>query len=387
MYIDKPLQRHTLIQTISRVNRLFEGKDKGLIVDYIGIKEEMMKAVKIYGQPQESPIDEINSSLEIFRNYLKLLDDLMANFNATKFYTGEPLERLQCLNLAVEYVQVIKDIETRFMGISRRMKSAYSIVYPSGELSDNEISKAQFYLAVRSIIYKQTKGNAPDAEVMNSAVEKMVKNAISFSGVENIINEDKTLDFFSEDFIKQLKAIKLPISKFNALLKLLKKAISAYGKVNKVKSIEFDERLKKVVEEYNNRDKLVFTSDVVEDFVNNLSEELLRIFGDLETDKASFEEMGITYEEKAFYDILVKVRDDHKFVFEDKKCIELAKKIKQFVDDKVQYADFFNRVDIKSQLNMDLTVLLYKSGYPPEWDEEVFNKVMEQAENFKKYSE
>ena len=387
MYIDKPLQRHTLIQTISRVNRLFEGKDKGLIVDYIGIKEEMMKAVKIYGQPQESPIDEINSSLEIFRNYLKLLDDLMANFNATKFYTGEPLERLQCLNLAVEYVQVIKDIETRFMGISRRMKSAYSIVYPSGELSDNEISKAQFYLAVRSIIYKQTKGNAPDAEVMNSAVEKMVKNAISFSGVENIINEDKTLDFFSEDFIKQLKAIKLPISKFNALLKLLKKAISAYGKVNKVKSIEFDERLKKVVEEYNNRDKLVFTSDVVEDFVNNLSEELLRIFGDLETDKASFEEMGITYEEKAFYDILVKVRDDHKFVFEDKKCIELAKKIKQLVDDKVQYADFFNRVDIKSQLNMDLTVLLYKSGYPPEWDEEVFNKVMEQAENFKKYSE
>ena len=267
------------------------------------------------------------------------------------------------------------------------MKSAYSIVYPSGELSDNEISKAQFYLAVRSIIYKQTKGNAPDAEVMNSAVEEMVKNAISFSGVENIINEDKTLDFFSEDFIKQLKTIKLPISKFNALLKLLKKAISAYGKVNKVKSIEFDERLKKVVEEYNNRDKLVFTSDVVEDFVNNLSEELLRIFGDLEADKASFEEMGITYEEKAFYDILVKVRDDHKFVFEDKKCIELAKKIKQLVDDKVQYADFFNRVDIKSQLNMDLTVLLYKSGYPPEWDEEVFNKVMEQAENFKKYSE
>lgn len=387
MYIDKPLQKHTLIQTISRVNRLFEGKDKGIVVDYIGIKEEMMKAVKLYGNPQESPIDEITTSLEIFRNYLKLIDDLLASFNYTKFYVGGSLERLQCLNLAVEYVQAVKDVETRFMGLSRRLKASYSIVFPTGELLNEEIAKAQFYLAIRSIIYKQTKGDTPDADVMNQVVEEMVKNAISFSGVENIIDEDKTMEFFSEEFVKQLKSIKLPISKFNALVKLLKKAISTYARVNKAKSVEFDERLKNVIERYNNRDKLVFTSEVVEDFINNLSDELLKIFGDIEKDKASFKEMGISYEEKAFYDILVIVRDEHGFVFEDEKCIELAKKIKELVDDKVQYADFFNRSDIKNQLNMDLTVLLYKNGYPPEWDEEVFNKVMEQAENFKKYSD
>lgn len=387
MYIDKPLQKHTLIQTISRVNRLFEGKDKGIVVDYIGIKEEMMKAVKLYGNLQESPIDEITTSLEIFRNYLKLIDDLLASFNSTKFYVGGSLERLQCLNLAVEYVQAVKDVETRFMGLSRRLKASYSIVFPTGELLNEEIAKAQFYLAIRSIIYKQTKGDTPDADVMNQVVEEMVKNAISFSGVENIIDEDKTMEFFSEEFVKQLKSIKLPISKFNALVKLLKKAISTYARVNKAKSVEFDERLKNVIERYNNRDKLVFTSEVVEDFINNLSDELLKIFGDIEKDKASFKEMGISYEEKAFYDILVIVRDEHGFVFEDEKCIELAKKIKELVDDKVQYADFFNRSDIKNQLNMDLTVLLYKNGYPPEWDEEVFNKVMEQAENFKKYSD
>lgn len=387
MYIDKPLQKHTLIQTISRVNRLFEGKDKGIVVDYIGIKEEMMKAVKLYGNPQESPIDEITTSLEIFRNYLKLIDDLLASFNSTKFYVGGSLERLQCLNLAVEYVQAVKDVETRFMGLSRRLKASYSIVFPTGELLNEEIAKAQFYLAIRSIIYKQTKGDTPDADVMNQVVEEMVKNAISFSGVENIIDEDKTMEFFSEEFVKQLKSIKLPISKFNALVKLLKKAISTYARVNKAKSVEFDERLKNVIERYNNRDKLVFTSEVVEDFINNLSDELLKIFGDIEKDKASFKEMGISYEEKAFYDILVIVRDEHGFVFEDEKCIELAKKIKELVDNKVQYADFFNRSDIKNQLNMDLTVLLYKNGYPPEWDEEVFNKVMEQAENFKKYSD
>lgn len=386
MYIDKPLQKHTLIQTISRVNRVFVGKDKGLIVDYIGIKAELMEAIKIYGGPQESPVDELNISLGIFRNHLKLIDDLLCNFNATKFFVGEPLERLMCLNLAAEYVQSSKEMESRFMTLSRKMKAAYNIVFPSGELTETEIAKAQFYLAIRSIIYKQTKGDAPDAEIMNKVVEGMVQKAISCTGVENIVDENKSIDLFSDEFEKQLKSIKLPITKFNALIKLLRKAIIGYGYVNKVKAIEFDERLRKVVEIYNTRDKLVFTSEVVADFVNDLSDELIKIFKDLEADKTSFEAMGITYEEKAFYDILVKVRDEHGFAFADEKCISLAKEIKKLVDDKVQYADFFNRDDIKNQLNMDLTVLLYKNGYPPEWDEEVFNKVMEQAENFKKYN-
>jgi len=385
MYIDKPLQKHTLIQTISRVNRVFEGKDKGLIVDYIGIKEEMMEAIKIYGGPQESPVDEIAISLGIFRNHLKIIDGIMINFNATDFYIGSPLKRLNCLNLAAEFVQTSKEIETRFMGLSRKLKAAYNIVFPSGELTEEEISKAQFYLAIRSIIYKQIIGNAPDAEIMNRIVEEMVKNAISVTGVENIVDENKLIDIFSDDFLDQVNSLKMPITKFNALMKLLKKAISNYGKVNRVKSLEFDERLRRVVEAYNTRDKLVFTSEVVADFVNDLSDELIKIFQDLNEDKTSFEKLGISYEEKAFYDILVKVRDIHQFIFEDEKCIDLARKIKELVDDKLQYADFFNRDDIKNQLNMDLTVLLYNNGYPPEWDEEVFEKVMQQAENFKKY--
>lgn len=141
-----------------------------------------------------------------------------------------------------------------------------------------------------------------------------------------------------------------------------------------------------VVETYNSRDKLVFATEVVADFVNELSDELIKIMHDLQDDKTSFEKMGVSYEEKAFYDILVHVRDTHNFIFDDEKCIDLAKKIKVLVDDKLQFAYFFNRDDIKSQLNQDLTVLLYKNGYPPEWDEEVFEKVMEQAENFKRYN-
>ncbi|MEH7336273.1 HsdR family type I site-specific deoxyribonuclease [Neobacillus drentensis] len=386
MYIDKPIQKHTLIQTISRVNRVFESKVKGLVVDYIGIKEDMLEAIKVYGGPQESPIDQLPISLSIFRNHLDLVDALMHGFNAEKFYTGEPLERLVCLNAAVEYVQMSKEIEIRFMDLTRKLKAAYEICFPSGELTYEEVIKAQLYLAIRSIIYKQTKGNTPDAEIMNSVVEQMVQDAITCTGIENIVNADKPEDVFGDDFQKQLDAIDLPISKFNALLKLLRKAISGYGKTNKVKAIVFDERLKKVVETYNNRDKLVFTSEVVADFINDLSDELIRILTDLQDDKVSFEKLGISYEEKAFYDILVKVRDEHQFKYEDEKCIVLARKIKELVDEKAQYADWSTRDDIKNQLNMNLTVLLYENGYPPEWDEEVFEKVLEQAENFKKYA-
>lgn len=387
MYIDKPLQKHTLIQTISRVNRVFDGKDMGLVVDYIGIKQDMLEAIKKYGSPLESPIDEIAVSLAVFRNHLALIDELLREFDATKFYTGAPLERLLCLDAAAEYVQISKEMESRFMSLSRKMKAAYEICYPSGELTETETAKSQFYLAIRSIIYKQTKGDAPDAEVMNRVVEKMVQDAITCTGIENIVNAGKPEDLFSDEFMKQLDEINLPISKFNALLKLLRKAISGYGKVNKVKAIEFDKRLKSVIDNYNNRDKLVFTSEVVSDFINGLSDELIKIFSDLQADKTSFEAMGITYEEKAFYDILVKVRDDHGFPYADEKCLVLAKEIKKLVDDKAQFADWSTRADIKNQLNMDLTVLLYKNGYPPEWDEEVFEKVLEQAENFKKFAD
>lgn len=386
MYIDKPLQRHTLVQTISRVNRVFEGKDRGLVVDYIGIRDNMMKALKTYGGDDTGSIDELTISLGILRNHLALIDELMANFDSSRFHAGKPIERLACLNEAAEYVQLSKDFQVRFMGLSRILKSAYQICFPSGELSDRETAVSQFYLAIRSIIYKQTKGDAPDAEMMNEVVEEMVRRAISCTGVEDVVNADGPDDLYGEKTLKELNGMKMPITKFNALLKLVRRAITSYGRTNKVKAVQFDERLRKVVAEYNSRDNLTFTSEVVSDFVNSLSDQLVDIIDSLKEDQESFEKLGITYEEKTFYDILVKVRDDHGFVFADEKCIELSKEIASLVSDKAQYADWSTREDIKSQLNMDLTVLLYKNGYPPEWDEEVFDRVMEQATNFRLYN-
>lgn len=324
---------------------------------------------------------------ELYAEVMRLMDENLYGALSVANRTGQLETLLSLLQMsdAAEYVQLSKEFQFKYMRLTRVLKQAYMICFPSGELTDRETAMAQFYLAIRSIIYKQTNGDAPDAEMMNKVVEDMVAKAISCTGVESVVDAQASEDLFSEEFLEELDQVKMPITKFNALLKLVNKAIKNYGRTNKVKAIEFDERLRRVVEAYNTRDNLTFTSEVVADFVNDLSDQLITILRDLKDDEESFKEMGISFEEKAFYDILVKVRDEHGFVFEDEKCIVLAKAIKELVDDKAQYADWSTRDDIKSQLNMDLTVLLYKNGYPPEWDEEVFEKVMEQAENFKRY--
>lgn len=388
MYIDKPLQKHTLIQTISRVNRNFEGKEQGIVVDYIGIKNAMMEAIKLYGNDDETPVDDIKTSLAVLRNHIKLLDNIMHSFDASDFYQGPSLARLHCLNLAAEYVQVKKETTDRYMGLSKRLKSAYEICVPTGELNDEETAKCQFFLAVRSIIYKQHTGGegAPDTEIMNQHVAQMVQAAITSTGIENIIDAESRQELFDASFEEELSKIDLPISKFHALLNLLKKAIGEYGKTNKVKSIEFNERMKAVVERYNNRDNLAFVNEVVSDFINSLSDEILKLLKELDADKDSFAELGISLEEKAFYDILISIRDAHQFDYADDKCLILSQKIKVLVDDNTQFSDWALRDDIKNKLNMKLTLLLYQNGYPPQWNSEVFDKVLKQAENFKRYN-
>ena len=93
-------------------------------MDYIGIKNDMLEAVKQYRASQESPVDELNITLGIFRNHLVMIDELMIHFDARDFFAGQPLERLNCLNQAAEYIQMKKEIQTRFMGLSRRLKEA-----------------------------------------------------------------------------------------------------------------------------------------------------------------------------------------------------------------------------------------------------------------------
>lgn len=383
MYIDKPLQAHNLIQTISRVNRIYPGKEKGLIVDYIGIKEELEQALKKYGGPTESPVDKLETSLEILRNQLDLLKQLFITFDAQPYFSGTPLERLRCLDNASQFIMKKKAVEDRFMGITRRLRMAYDIVNPSGRLTEEEMNLSQFYLAVRSIIAKMTRGNAPDTAMMNRRVEKMVEQALEFTGIATLVAVSPSIDVDSPEFQQEIDAVKMPLTRFLALIRLLRRAIGEYGKTNRIKAREFDKMLREIVEKYNHRDDAVYSTFT--DFVNDLSDEVLNVMHKMKEDKDSFQQEGITFEEKAFMDILIKVRDEHGFTYPDERCKDLAKEIKKLVANKLDYVGWNTRDDIKASLMVGLIELLYDNGYPPEWKDEVFQEVWGQAENFKKY--
>lgn len=152
--------------------------------------------------------------------------------------------------------------------------------------------------------------------------------------------------------------------------------------------------ISELADEYNTRDNLTFTNevahatidavtDIVDEKVKSLTDKLVELFKDLKADSQKFKELGISFEKKAFFDVLVSVRDTHQFEYPEERCIELAKKIKLLVDDMTIYADFINNNNLKSKLSNDLMMLLYKSGYPPVWNQEVFQKIMEQVDNYK----
>ena len=385
IYIDKPIQRHNLIQTISRVNRKFEGKNKGLVVDYIGIKKQMNLALKQYSEGDKDNFEDIDESIHIVRNHLDLLANLFHTFDSSKYFKGTTLQQLNTLNLAVEYVQQTEKLETRFIGLVKRLKAAYDICAGSEQLTQTERDYTHFYLAVRSIVFKLTKGNAPDTAQMNAKVREMIKDALQSDGVEEIFklgDESKTeQDIFDEDYLAKIEKIKLPNTKIKLLQQLLAKVISEIRKVNKVKGIDFSKKMKALVERYNKRDANdILRSEVYEEMANALTD----LIWEVHKEFSAGDELGIDFQEKAFYDILKELCIKYDFKYPDDKMVVLAKAVKELVDGQAKFPDWNKRDDIKSALKVGLILLLDEFGYPPVERDEVYVEIFEQAENFKK---
>lgn len=386
IYIDKPIQQHNLIQTISRVNRKFEGKEKGLVIDYIGIKTHMNKALKMYNKPDRDNFEEIAQSIVVVRNHLDLLSKLYHKFDASKYFYGSPLKQLDCLNMAAEFVQITQEIERRFMYLVKRLKAAYDICSGSEELIQEERDYIHFYLAVRSIVFKLTKGEAPDTAQMNIKVREMIKEALKSDGVEEIFKlgqESSKIDIFDEDYMAKIEKIKLPNTKIKLLQQLLAKAIGEIKKVNRMQGIDFSKKFNALVQKYNERkEEDVLVSNVLEDF----TDEIIDLYYAMQKEMQSFGDLGISFEEKAFYDILKMLTIKYDFTYPEEKLIALAKDVKTTVDDKVKITDWDLREDIKAELKVELIILLDKHKYPPVERDEVYQEIFEQAENFKKYS-
>lgn len=384
IYIDKPLQEHNLIQTISRVNRKFSGKQKGLIVDYIGIKKRMNIALRKYGEGEEENMEEVEKSVGVMRDMLDLLIRMFHKFDSSPYFTGIAMEQLINLNKASEFVMQEEQKEKRFMDIVKRLKASYDICSGSVKIKQLERDQVHYYLAIRSIVFKLTKGDAPDTAQMNAKVREMIKEALESDGVQEIfkIGEGDTAeyDLFDEDYIAKINKIKLPNTKIKLLQQLLKKAIGELKKNNKVAGVDFSKKMEALVKRYNERETDKWEAETYKDF----SQEVTDLIWKVKEEFDSGDDLGISFQEKAFYDILNSLCIKYDFSYPEDQLIELAKKVKILVDRETDFPDWQNNASIQASLFAAIIILLDENGYPPIERNEVYKEILEQAENFKK---
>ena len=422
MYNDKPLKKHLLIQTISRVNRKNPGKEFGMIIDYIGIRDNMREAMKIYGGNNSvaPTVDDVEQATVVFREELEILKTLFANYDLIPFLNPEcdPMLRYKLLAKAAEYVfistQELQTVgngrvqkvsfKTYFLKTVKRMRTAFDICQPSGELGEAESALAQCFMAIAGFVRKMSGTSEVDADTMNRAVSKMVEEALKYNQVESVLESGEEEDIFSPEYFEKLSDVKMPATKLELLIKMLRKQIKEYGKVNQVAAKTFLEMLEKTIADYHERRKHLTAEEAGEtqekasdDIIKIATEQALSILRQMNENRDSFRKLGLTFEEKAFYDILLALRDQHNFeygtdkevngVIINNECKSLAKKVKEIIDTKSSFADWLNNQNVRNQLKLDIKICLVKNGYPPQYSPEIFNKVMEQVENFEENSD
>lgn len=422
LYNDKPLKKHLLIQTISRVNRVYPGKEFGMVIDYIGIRDNMREAMKIYGgdtsvAPTE---DDVEQATQIFREELEILKTMFTGYDLKPFLNpnGDPVERYCLLAKAAEYVFSSTEelntegkngtqkvsFKTYFLKTVRRMRLGYDIAQPSGNLSDSESALAQCFMAIAGFVRKMSGTTELDTDSMNRAVSKMVDEALRYNQVESVLDAGEEEDIFSPEYFEKLSDVKMPATKLELLIKMIRKQIKEYSKINKIAAKTYQEMLEETIAIYHERRKHISAEEAgatqeqaSEDIIKNATEQALQILRQMNESRESFRKIGLTFEEKAFYDILVSLRDQYNFEYgEDKeiggmivndKCKILAKKVKEIIDTKSSFSDWLNNQNVRNQLKLDIKICLVKNGYPPQYSPEVFTKVMEQVENFEENSD
>ncbi|MGI6501630.1 MAG: type I restriction enzyme endonuclease domain-containing protein [Anaerostipes sp.] len=330
----------------------------------------------------------------------------------------DPVLRYTLLAKAAEYVFVSTQelqtegknktqkvsFKTYFLKTVKRMRTAFEVCQPSGYLGEEESALAQCFMAIAGFVRKMSGTSDVDADTMNRAVSKMVEEALKYNQVEGVLESGEEEDIFSPEYFEKLSDVKMPATKLELLVKMLRKQIKEYGKINQIAAKSFQEMLEKTIAEYHERRKHLTAEEAgetqeraSEDIIKIATEQALSILRQMNENRESFRRIGLTFEEKAFYDILIALRDQYNFeygtdkeengVIVNDRCRDLAKKVKEIIDTKSSFADWLNNQNVRNQLKLDIKICLVKNGYPPQYSPEVFTKVMEQVENFEENSD
>ena len=350
MYIDKPMKAHNLMQAIARVNRVFPGKSGGLVVDYIGLKRELFDALKTYSTRDQDKIQENDEAKTIALDILEILRNEFHSFDYEGFFGDSDKIRYDLIRNGAEFVQFMEHRKNLFMEQTKKLKDVYKIC--TSLLSKREKEEVSFFMAIRSFIMKTTKKGVPDLKEINERISKMLEDAIL--GDEVLVltkaGSSETFDLLNQENMLKIKLMPQKNIAANILMRAMKDKVEQVKKKNIIVSRAFSEKLQQIIEKYNHRHDEKDVYEVLEALVQ-FKEELYKA---IESGNA----MDLTYEEKAFFDVLT-ADPEVIAMMEDDILIKIAKDLTKTVKENLCPA-WHERKQAQAKMRMKIKKLLKK---------------------------
>ncbi|MBZ0102063.1 MAG: DUF3387 domain-containing protein, partial [Thermoanaerobaculia bacterium] len=373
MYVDKPMRGHGLMQAIARVNRVFKDKPGGLVVDYLGLADELKAALATYteaGGQGKTALDQAEAVALMLEKY-EICRGLFHRFDWSRWVSGTPQNRLSLLPAAQEHVLAQEDGKNRLLRSVTELSQAFALAVPHEEalrIRDD----VGFFQAVRAVLAKGTAREQRSDEEMDLAIRQIVSRALVAGEVVDVFAaaglRKPDISILSDEFLAEVRGLPQRNLAVELLQKLLRGEIRTRGRRNVVQAKSFAELLERALRKYQNR--AIETAQVIE--------ELIQLAKEMREADARGEALGLTDDELAFYDAL-ETNDSAVQVLGDETLRQIARELVETVRKNVTI-DWTLRENVRAQLRVYVKRILRKYGYPPDKQEKATQTVLEQAE-------
>lgn len=376
MYFIKRLKQHNLMQAIARVNRVYPGKPYGLIVDYIGLGKALDEALSVYtDRDREENVQNIKKEIyNVLKEKLSVLNEWFYKIDKSPFFAQDSLTRFKAIQTGSQFILENKKRENSFMqDLSISIKQAFVVC--GGILTEDEKRDVYYYLAIRSYILKlRARASVVSISEMNEYVKNLLADAIKGDEVKVLTKQDESIniiELLSKEKIEELRQKNPPHIFVEIIKKLLERAIAESRKNNFFKSQEYSKKLRRILEQYNDRDeRFVADATIVQ---------LVDFAGELVKDEKEANKLGINGRERAFYDALIRDKSA-KELLSDETLKLIAHDLKDIVEKYASTTDWSIKEATRAQMRIKIKECLRLYKYPPEYRDEAVKDVIKQAE-------
>lgn len=375
MYIYKPMTGHNLMQAIARVNRVFRDKEGGLIVDYVGIATALKQAMNDYTSRDKKNYGDTDVSMVAYPKFLEKLSicrDIFHGYDYSKFKSGTDLERAKTISGAVNFIMDKERSEDKEVFVKEALMLHQALSLCSSLVNEDDRFEAAFFEAVRVLVLRLTNtgvGKKISLPEMNARINELLKHSIKSDGVINLFSDIKEeFSLFDSKFLQDVANMKEKNLAIELLKRLISNQVSVYRRTNVVKSEKFSEIMQRFLNAYLNG--MLTNEEVIA--------EMLKLAKQIAADREEGEKLGLTADELAFYDALVKPQAIKDF-YENEELISITKELAETLR-KNRTIDWQKRESARAKMRMIIKKLLKKHKYPPEGMDDAVQTVITQCE-------